>query len=97
SVEVIDVRSILPFDTEAVLASAKKTGRVLVAYEDHEFMGFGAEVAAQISDRAFGYLDAPVKRVAGAFSSIPFADPLEKAVLPFDDDVLGAAREVLAF
>ena len=59
--------------------------------------GFGAEVAAQISDRAFGYLDAPVKRVAGAFSSIPFADPLEKAVLPQDDDILAAAREVLAF
>ena len=71
SVEVVDVRSILPFDTETVLASARKTGRVLVAYEDHEFMGFGAEIAAQISDGAFGSLDAPVKRVAGAFSSDP--------------------------
>ena len=97
SVEVIDVRSILPFDTETVLASARKTGRVLVAYEDHEFMGFGAEVAAQIADGAFGHLDAPVKRVAGAFSSIPYADSLEKAVLPQDDDVLAAAREVLAY
>ena len=97
SVEVIDVRSFLPFDTETVLASARKTGRVLVAYEDHEFMGFGAEVAAQISDAAFGSLDAPVKRVAGAFSSIPYADALEKAVLPQDDDVLDAARDVLAF
>ena len=97
SVEVIDVRSILPFDTEGVLASARKTGRVLVAYEDHEFMGFGAEIAAQISDAAFGSLDAPVKRVAGAFTSIPYADPLERAVLPQDDDVLTAAREVLAY
>jgi 2-oxoisovalerate dehydrogenase E1 component len=97
SVEVIDVRSILPFDTETVLASARKTGRVLVAYEDHEFMGFGAEVAAQVADAAFGHLDAPVKRVAGAFSSIPYADPLEKAVLPQDDDVLDAARAVLAY
>ncbi|MEM7788146.1 MAG: dehydrogenase E1 component subunit alpha/beta [Bacteroidota bacterium] len=97
SAEVIDVRSILPFDTETVIGSACKTNRVLVAYEDHEFMGFGAEVAAQVADRAFGYLDAPVKRVAGAFSSIPFADPLEKAVLPQDDDILAAAREVLAF
>ncbi len=97
SVEVIDVRSILPLDTETILASAKKTGRVLVAYEDHEFMGFGAEIAAQISDRAFGYLDAPVKRVAGAFSSIPYADVLEKEVLPQDADVLDAARGLLAF
>jgi 2-oxoisovalerate dehydrogenase E1 component len=97
SVEVIDLRSILPLDTEAVLRSVKKTGRALVAYEDHEFMGFGAEVAAQVSDAAFGYLDAPVKRVAGAFSSIPYADALEKVVLPQDDDVLAAARSVLEF
>lgn len=97
SVEIVDVRSMMPLDTETILASAKKTGRVLVAYEDHEFMGFGAEIAAQISDAAFGHLDAPVRRVAGAFSSIPYADPLEAVVLPQDDDVLSAAREVLAF
>ena len=97
SVEVVDVRSFLPFDAETVLASARKTGRVLVAYEDHEFMGFGAEVAAQVADGAFGHLDAPVRRVAGAFSSIPYADALEKAVLPQDDDVLEAARAALAF
>ena len=97
SVEVIDIRSILPLDIETILDSARKTGRVLVAYEDHEFMGFGAEIAAQISDRAFGFLDAPVKRVAGAFSSIPYADVLEKEVLPQDADVLTAARGVLSF
>ena len=97
SVEVIDLRSILPLDTEAILRSVKKTGRALVAYEDHEFMGFGAEVAAQVSDAAFGYLDAPVKRVAGAFSSIPYADVLEKEVRPQDDDVLAGARAVLGY
>ncbi len=97
SVEVIDVRSFMPFDSETILASARKTGRVLVAYEDHEFMGFGAEIAAQLASDAFDVLDAPVKRVAGAFSSIPYADVLEKAVLPQDDDVLTAAREVLSF
>ena len=91
------MRSFMPFDTETVLESARKTGRVLVAYEDHEFMGFGAEIAAQIASEAFHQLDAPVRRVAGAFSFIPFADPLEKAVLPQDDDVLEAAREVLSF
>jgi 2-oxoisovalerate dehydrogenase E1 component len=97
SVEVIDVRSMLPLDTETILASACKTGRVLVAYEDHEFMGFGAEIAAQVADAAFGHLDAPVRRVAGAFSSIPYADGLENEVLPQDADVLKAAREVLAY
>ena len=97
SVEVVDVRSMLPLDTETLLASACKTGRVLVAYEDHEFMGFGAEIAARIAQEAFGHLDAPVARVAGAFSSIPYADVLEKEVLPQDEDVLEAARKVLAY
>src|SRR5690606_15439772 len=97
SVEVNDIRTILPLDSETILASVKKTNRVLVAYEDHEFMGFGAEIAAQVADRTFEYLDAPVKRVAGAFTWIPYADPLEKLVLPQDDDVLAAAREVLAY
>jgi 2-oxoisovalerate dehydrogenase E1 component len=97
SVEVIDLRTMMPYDGDAVLASVRKTGRALVLYEDHEFMGFGAEVAAQIADHAFGDLDAPVKRVAGAFSWIPFADPLERAVLPQDEDVLKGAREVLAY
>ncbi len=97
SVEIVDVRSMYPLDTETILTSARKTGRVLVAYEDHEFMGFGAEIAAQVSKLAFHDLDAPVHRVAGAFSSIPYADTLEAVVLPQDDHVLAAAREVLAF
>lgn len=97
SVEVIDLRSILPLDSETILESVKKTNRVLVAYEDHEFMGFGAEIAAQVSDKTFEYLDAPVRRVAGTFSSIPYADPLEKEVLPQDEDILNAARGVLNY
>ncbi|MEX1054951.1 MAG: dehydrogenase E1 component subunit alpha/beta [Rhodothermales bacterium] len=97
SVEVIDIRTIVPLDSEAILESAKKTGRVLVAYEDHEFMGFGAEIASQIADLAFEYLDAPVRREAGAFTYIPYAHPLEKAVLPQDEDILRAAREVLEY
>ncbi|MEM9999112.1 MAG: dehydrogenase E1 component subunit alpha/beta, partial [Bacteroidota bacterium] len=60
SVEVIDLRTILPLDIATIFASVQKTNRVLVAYEDHEFMGFGAEIAAQIADRSFGHLDAPV-------------------------------------
>lgn len=95
--EVIDIRSMYPLDSEAILRSVEKTNRVLVLYEDHEFLGFGAEIAAQVADVAFQHLDAPVKRVAGAFSWVPFADPLERAVLPQDEDVLTGAREVLTF
>jgi len=97
SVEVIDIRSILPLDTEAILSSVRKTNRVLVAYEDYEFMGFGAEIAAQVADQTFEHLDAPVKRLAGAFSPTPYADALEKEVLPQDADVLNAARDILEY
>ncbi|MBT8400514.1 MAG: dehydrogenase E1 component subunit alpha/beta [Rhodothermia bacterium] len=97
SVEVIDIRSIVPLDTAAILESARKTGRVLIVHEDHEFVGFGAEIAAQVADMAFESLDAPVRRLAGKFSFVPFADALERAVLPQDDDVLNAMREILAY
>lgn len=96
-VEVIDVRTILPLDTQTILSSAKKTGRVLVAHEDVRFMGFGAEVAADISERAFEYLDAPVQRVAGRNTPIPHAPILEAMVLPQNDDVLNALRTLLAY
>ncbi|PSQ98313.1 MAG: tungsten formylmethanofuran dehydrogenase [Bacteroidetes bacterium QS_9_68_14] len=96
-VEIIDLRSITPLDTEAVLDSIKKTNRALVLYEDHEHIGFGAELSAQIGDKAFEHLDAPIRRHAGAFTPIPFADPLESAVLPQTDGILEAAREVLAY
>jgi len=97
SVEVIDIRSILPLDTEAILSSVRKTNRVLVAYEDYEFMGFGAEIAAQVADHTFEHLDAPVKRLAGSFNPTPYADVLEKEVLPQDADVLNAARDLLEY
>ncbi|MDX1429693.1 MAG: transketolase C-terminal domain-containing protein, partial [Rhodothermales bacterium] len=97
SIEVIDIRSIVPLDSDAILASVRKTGRLLVVHEDHEFIGFGAEIAAQVADRAFEVLDAPVRRLAGKFTYVPFADPLERAVLPQDDDVLEAMREILSY
>jgi 2-oxoisovalerate dehydrogenase E1 component len=96
-VEIIDLRSITPLDSEAVIESVKKTNRALVVYEDHEFIGFGAEISAQIADIAFTYLDAPVRRVAGDFSPIPFAHSLEREVLPSDSGILEAARDLLAF
>jgi len=97
SVEVIDLRTIVPMDTATVLASVRKTNRVLVVYEDHEFAGFGAEIVAQIADQAFDHLDAPIRRVAGAFTPIPFADALEKAVLPNEDSILAGAYSVLSY
>jgi len=96
-VEVIDLRTIVPLDSETVLESVKKTNRVLVVYEDQEFIGFGAELCAQIGDDAFKYLDAPIRRVAGAFTPIPFAHDLERAVLPSDEGILEAARDLAAF
>ncbi|MEM8488157.1 MAG: dehydrogenase E1 component subunit alpha/beta [Bacteroidota bacterium] len=97
SIEVIDLRSLVPLDTEAILNTVRKTGRALVLYEDHEFLGYGSEISALIADKAFADLDAPVRRVAGAFSPIPFADPLERAVLPQDKDILDAVREIVSW
>ncbi|MFB6099336.1 MAG: thiamine pyrophosphate-dependent enzyme [Salinibacter sp.] len=96
-VEVVDLRTIMPLDSEAVIESVKKTNRVLVVYEDHEFIGFGAEICAQIGDDAFKYLDAPIRRVAGEFTPTPFAHSLERAVLPSDEGILEAARDLVAF
>lgn len=95
SVEVIDIRTIVPLDTETILASVKKTGKVIVFHEDTKFMGFGAEIASQIAEAAFEYLDAPVKRVAGLHIHIPFS--LESHALPQDSWILKAAEEMLAY
>ncbi len=96
-VEVVDLRTIVPLDSETVLESVRKTNRALVVYEDHEFIGFGAELCAQIADDAFTHLDAPVRRVAGEFTPIPFAHSLERSVLPSDEGILEAARDLAAF
>jgi len=97
SVEIIDLRTLLPLDMDTVLESVYKTNRALVVYEDHEFVGYGAELAAQIADKAFTVLDAPVKRVAGKFAQIAFADPLERELLPQDEDILAAIYSVVHY
>jgi 2-oxoisovalerate dehydrogenase E1 component len=97
SVEVLDLRTIVPLDEEAILASARKTGRVLVAHEAILTAGFGGEVAARVADAAFGWLDAPVKRVAALDTFCPFAPALENAVLPSTEQIEQALRELLAF
>ncbi len=96
-VEVIDLRTLIPFDEQTVLASVRKTGRVVVVHEANRTCGFGAEVAACIAEKAFTALDAPVVRVAAADTPVPFAPPLERAVLPSVERLMQAAREVLRF
>jgi len=96
-VEVVDIRSLIPLDKEAILNSAKKTSRVLVVHEDKVFAGFGGELAAMIADEAFSYLDAPVKRVGSAFTPVGFNRILEKAVLPNAAKIYAAALELLSY
>jgi 2-oxoisovalerate dehydrogenase E1 component beta subunit len=97
SIEVVDLRTLCPLDTEAVLASARKTGKVLVAHEATQSCGVGAEVAALVAAQAFEDLDAPVRRLTAADVPIPFSPPLEQAVLPQLDDMKEACRELLAY
>jgi 2-oxoisovalerate dehydrogenase E1 component len=97
SIEVIDIRSLIPLDKEMIFESIKKTGRALVVHEDKVFSGFGAEIAAMISDEAFHYLDAPVKRVGSTFTPVGFNRILEKAILPNDEKIYQAVLDVLAF
>jgi 2-oxoisovalerate dehydrogenase E1 component len=96
-VEVIDLRSLSPWDHELVAESVKKTSRVLVAYEDNESWGFGAEVAAWIGDHLFEYLDAPVKRKAALDTPVAYAPSLEDVILPQTETIEKAIRELLAY
>jgi 2-oxoisovalerate dehydrogenase E1 component len=97
SVEVIDLRSLSPLDTEAIVKSIKKTHRLLIAHEDKVFGGFGGELAALAASECFVWLDAPVERVGSEFTPVGFSRILERAILPNTDKVLAAARKVLAF
>jgi 2-oxoisovalerate dehydrogenase E1 component beta subunit len=97
SVEIVDLRSIIPFDEEAILESVAKTNRVIILHEAPLTGGAGAEFAARIADKAFDYLDAPVKRVAALDVPTPYSPPLEAFYLPNKDKVLSAARELLAY
>ena len=97
SVEVIDLRTLMPLDSEAVFNSVRKTHRLLVVHEDHEFLGYGAEIAAQVSDTVFSDLDAPIRRIGSKFSYVPYAAPLEREVLPQEEDILSAARSLASW
>ncbi|PYK47281.1 MAG: dehydrogenase [Verrucomicrobia bacterium] len=95
--EILDLRSLAPYDWELISASVKKTSRVLVLYEDCLSFGYGAEIAARVADELFEYLDAPVRRLAAKDVFVPYHPALEDTVLPQPADILRAAREVAKY
>src|SRR6267154_897539 len=94
SCEVIDPRTIRPLDINTIVESVKKTNRVVIAEESHPFCGVGAEISAEINERAFDYLDAPVKRVSGVDVPMPYAKNLEQLAIPDVAEVIAAVRAV---
>src|SRR5438477_6586473 len=98
SVEIIDLRTVYPLDREAIVASARKTGKCLVLYEDNFSVSVGSEVAALIADEAWRWLDAPVKRFGGLdVPSMPYAVPMEEYFMPNPEKIARALRELAAF
>jgi acetoin:2,6-dichlorophenolindophenol oxidoreductase subunit beta len=95
SVEVVDPRTLLPLDEEAIVGSVRKTTRCVVAHEAVVRMGFGAEIAAVVQHGAFDYLDAPIERVGAMFTPVPFAPVMEQYVIPDAEDVLAAVRRTV--
>jgi 2-oxoisovalerate dehydrogenase E1 component len=97
SVELIDLRTLNPYDWEAVASSVRKTSRVIVAYEDTLSWGYGAEIAARIADELFEDLDAPVKRVAATDTFVAYQPILEDVILPQADDLYKAMDSLAKF
>jgi pyruvate/2-oxoglutarate/acetoin dehydrogenase E1 component len=97
SVEIIDLRTIMPWDKDAVLESVRKTSKVIVLHEDTRTGGFGAEIAATIAEEAFESLDAPPKRIAAPDTPVPFSPVLEHAFIPQVEDVVAGLRELAAY
>jgi 2-oxoisovalerate dehydrogenase E1 component beta subunit len=97
SVEILDLRTLTPWDKDAVLSSVEKTSKALVLHEDTLTGGFGAEIAATISEEAFESLDAPVRRIAAPDTPVPFSPPLEKAFIPQVQDVVAGLKELAEY
>ena len=97
AVEIIDLRSLSPYDWEAIAATVRKTHRVIVAYEDMMSWGYGAEIAARIAEELFDELDAPVKRVAAMDTFCAYQPKLEDAILPQTDDITAAVKHLLEY
>ena len=94
SVEVVDPRTVSPLDTDTILASVKKTGRLLIVDEAFAPCSLGAEIAAHVADAGFDDLDAPIRRLNGAFAPTPYSPPLEKVVTPQVEDIVKAVRDL---
>ena len=96
SVEIVDPRTVSPLDTETILASVAKTGRLLIVDEAFGPCSVASEIAARIADAGFDELDAPIKRLTGVFTPTPYAPTLEAAIVPQVADVVSAIRDLLA-
>ena len=96
SIEVVDPRTLKPFDVETVITSVEKTGRLIIVEEDCRTGGVGAEIAASIGERAFYNLDSPILRVAGADVPMPYSKHLEQGAIPQVEDVVHAVNRILA-
>ena len=94
---VVDLRTIVPYDWDMIAGLVQRTNRVIVAHEDQLTCGFGAEIAARISEELFEYLDAPVTRVGAMDAPVAYAPELEEVILPQTDDVLKAIEKVVAY
>lgn len=97
SAEVIDLRTLLPLDKDAILASIEKTSKAMIVHEDTRTLGVGAEVAAILAEEAFDMLDGPIIRVTAPDTPVPFSPPLEQAFLPDADKIAAAARRLAAY
>ena len=97
SVEILDLRTLIPWDKKAVLESVRKTSKAIVLHEDTHTGGFGGEIAATIAEEAFEDLDAPIKRIAAPDTPVPFSPVLEKAYIPQVDDVAAGLRELAEY
>ncbi|HYU19916.1 MAG TPA: alpha-ketoacid dehydrogenase subunit beta [Chloroflexota bacterium] len=95
SVEVIDPRTVSPLDVDAIVQSVKKTGRLVVSHQAYEQGGIGGEIIARVVDAAFDYLDAPPQRVCGKNVPIPYSQPLERAALPYQEEIVDAVRRII--
>ena len=95
--EILDLRTLLPLDHEAIRATVEKTNRVIMLHEDTKTGGIAGEIAAIINEEAFDALDAPIARIASLDAPVPFSPPLEKAFLPKVEDVVREARRLVAY
>src|ERR687886_705355 len=97
SVEIVDLRSVLPWDKQAVLDSVRKTSKALILHEDTHTGGFGGEIAATIAEEAFEHLDAPIRRITAPDTPVPFSPTLEKAFIPQVEDVVAGLRDLAEY